>query len=57
MVNCVAKNLIIFILGNHMALLQNYHIAVPTAFKPNEDLNIKSTLDHVIYKIWVFDPY
>lgn len=49
MVNCVERNLIIFILGNHMALLQNYHIAVPTAFKPNEDLNIKSTLDHIIY--------
>ena len=30
-----------------MTLINNYHIAVPTAFHKNEDLNIKATFDHI----------
>lgn len=32
-----------------MTLINNYHIAVPTAFHKNEDLNIKATLEHIQY--------
>lgn len=30
-----------------MTLTNNYHIAVPTSFKQNEDLNIEATLAHI----------
>ena len=30
-----------------MSLANNYHIAVPTAFHENEDLNVDATLEHI----------
>ncbi|EIB6520136.1 dihydrodipicolinate synthase family protein [Enterococcus faecalis] len=30
-----------------MILTNNHHIAVPTAFHKNEELNIKATLEHI----------
>ncbi|GAA3638030.1 dihydrodipicolinate synthase family protein [Lactobacillus hamsteri] len=32
-----------------MSLLENYHIAVPTAFDKNEDLNTEATIKHIQY--------
>lgn len=32
-----------------MSLTNNYHVAVPTAFHENEDLNIEATLEHIRY--------
>ena len=32
-----------------MRLKHSYHIAVPTAFSDNEELNIESTIKHIQY--------
>ena len=32
-----------------MSLTNNFHIAVPTAFHENEELNIDATLDHIMF--------